>query len=93
MNSLGYLDYSVIFSLPEEQAAACFWSLFHKFSVRWLVAIELRFLPFEDFMNFIDDVRYAFFEEANVGPEIGGMVSFLSACPGRCRKPKVLIMF
>ena len=34
VKGLDCFDYSSIFSLPKEQAAACFWRLFHSFSVR-----------------------------------------------------------
>ena len=43
--------------------------------------------------HFFDDVRYAYLNEDNVGPEKGDMVSFLADCPELCHKPKVLTMF
>ena len=90
---LGRFDYAVVFHLPKEQVAACFGSLLHGFIVHGSVAKELRTIHFGEFLNFVDDVIYAYLDEGDVGLEVGDMISFLSGCPGLRYKSRTLTMF
>ena len=67
-------NYSVIFSLPKEQEAACFGSLFRSFSARGWFARKPGTLHVEKFLNFSDKVGYACLEADKVGPEVGVML-------------------
>ena len=52
VKNLGCFYYSVIFCLLQKQAAACFGSFFHSFSVLGWVANELRAVHREQLLHF-----------------------------------------
>ena len=78
---LDCFDYAVLFKLPKTVAVDCYQHLFQSFSSRGWVALELRNVHIDDYVDFIDDVRHVYLDELGVGPDVGDMVSFLSSCP------------
>ena len=83
---LACFDYSVLFKLPKTVAVDCYQHLFQSFSSRGWVARELRNVHIDDYIEFIDDVRHVYLDEAGVGPDVEDMVSFLSSCPQLSRR-------
>ena len=77
---LGCFDYSVIFCLPKEQAAGCFGSLFHSFSVLGWVAKDVRTVHVAEFLHFVENIRSANLDENISEPEVGDMLSLLPDC-------------
>ena len=74
-------DYTVVFKLPKTVAVDCYQNLFQSFSSRCWFARELRNVLFDDYVEFIDDVRHLYLDELGVGLAAEDMVSFLSSCP------------
>ena len=83
---LASFDYSVLFKLPKTVAVDFYQHLFQSFSSRGWVARELRNVHIDDYVDFIDDVRHVYLDELGVGPDIEGMVFFLSSCPELSRR-------
>ena len=79
-------DYGVLFKLPRTVAVDCFQHLFQSFGSRGWVNRELRNIPIDDFVEFVDNVRHVFLDELGVGPDVEDMVSFLSSCPELSRR-------
>ena len=78
---LACFDYSVLFTLPKDQAAECYSRLFYSFCVRgWLVK-ELRNILMDDYMEFVDDICFVYLDELHIGPKIEDMITFLSSSP------------
>ena len=78
---LACFDYSVLFTLPKNQAAECYSRLFHSFCVRGWLAKEIKNFHLEEYMEFIDDIRFVYLDELHIGPKIEDMITFLSSSP------------
>ena len=50
------------------------------------VAVDCYQQHIDDYIEFVDDVRYVYLDELGVGPDVGDMVSFLSSCPELSRR-------
>ena len=74
-------DYSVLFTLPRGQAMDCYARLFQSFSVRGCLAKELKNVYMDDYLEFVDDLRFVYLDELHIGPKIEDMVTFLSMSP------------
>ena len=74
-------DYSVLFTLPRGQAMDCYARLFQGFCVRGWLAKELRNVHMDDFLEFVDDLRFVYLDELHIGPKTEDMVTFLSLSP------------
>ena len=83
---LACFDYAVMFKLPKTVAVDCYQHLFQNFSSRGWVARELRNVHIDDYVEFIDDVRYVYLDELGNGPDVEDKVSFLSSCPELSRR-------
>ena len=81
------------FCYQNQQAASCYGCLFYSISAKGWVALELRTLYTEKFVELFDDLRYAFIDEDGHGPTVGEMVIFLCYCPVLCQREKILTMF
>ena len=68
-------DYSVLFTLPRGQAMDCYARLFQSFCVRGWLAKELQNVHMDDFLEFIDDLRFVFLDELHIGRKIEDMVT------------------
>ena len=55
---LACFDYSVLFTLPREQALDCYARLFQSFCVHGWLAKELKDVLMDDDVEFIDDPRF-----------------------------------
>ena len=51
-------DYSVLFTLPRGQAMDCYARLFQSFFVRGWLAKELKNVHMNDYLEFVDDLRF-----------------------------------
>ena len=60
--------------------------MFQSFSSRGWVARELRNVHIDDYVEFVDDVRYVYLDELCVGTAVEDIVSFLSSCPEFSRR-------
>ena len=78
---LACFDYSVLFTLPRGQAMECYARLFESFCVRHWLANELGNVHMDDYLEFIDDLRFVYLDEVNIGPKVEDMVTFLSSNP------------
>ena len=74
-------DYSVLFTLPRGQAMDCYARLFQSFCVRGWLAKELKNVHMDDYLEFVDDLRFVYLDELHSGPKIEDMVTFLSLSP------------
>ena len=79
--SLACFDYAVLFTMPKDQAAGCHLRSFHSFCVRGWLAKELKNIHMDDYMEFIDDIRFVCLDELHIGPKIEDMITFLSSSP------------
>ena len=70
-------DYAVLFTMPKDQAAGCYLRLLHSFCVRGWLAKELKNIHMDDYMEFIDDIRFVYLNELHIGPKIEDMITFL----------------
>ena len=93
INDLACSAYAVNFSLPKEQAAVFFSNVYHSFSVRRWVTEGLCRVHMEEYLQLIDDVRFAYVDEGGVDPELSNMISFLPLCPELVRKTRIMTMF
>ena len=71
-------DYSVLFTLPRGQAMDCYARLFQSFCVLGWLGKELKNVHMDDYLEFIDDLRFVYLDELHIGPKIEDMVTFLS---------------
>ena len=67
--------------MPKDQTAGCYSRLFHGFCVRWWLAKELKNIHMDDYLEFIDDLRFIYLDELHIGPAIEDMITFLSSSP------------
>ena len=77
---LACFEYAVVFKLPKNVAVDCYQHFFQSFSSRGWVARELRNVHIDEYVEFMDDVRHVYLDELGCGPDVEGMVSFLSSC-------------
>ena len=90
---LACFDYAVLFTMPKDQAAGCYSRLFHSFCVRgWLVK-ELKNIHMDDYMEFIDDIRFVYLDELHIGPQIEDMITFLSSSPELAKREQTAYVF
>ena len=76
---LARFDYSVLLTLPRGQAMDCHARLSQSLCARgWL---ELKNVYMDDYLEFIDDLRFVYLDELHIGPKIEDMVTFLSSSP------------
>ena len=78
---LACFDYSVLFTLPRGQAMDRYARLFQSFCVRGWLAKELRNVHMDDYLEFIDDLRFVYLDELHIRPKIEEMVTFLLSSP------------
>ena len=78
---LACFDFSVLFTLPRGKTMECYARLFQSFCVRVWLAKELKNVHMDDYLEFIDDLRFVYLDELHIGPKIEGMVTFLSSSP------------
>ena len=78
---LACFDYSVLFMLPRGQAKDCYGRLFQSFCVRGWLPRVLKNVHMDDYLEFIDDLRFVYLDERHIGPMIEDMVTFLASCP------------
>ena len=71
---LACFDYAVLFTMPKDQAAGCYSRLFYSFCVRGWLAKELQNIHMDDYMEFIDDIRFVHLDELHIGPKIEDMI-------------------
>ena len=76
---LACFDYAVLLTMPKDQSAGCYSCLFHNFCVRGWFAKELKNIHKDDYMEFIDVIRFVY--ELHFGPKIEDMITFLSSSP------------
>ena len=78
---LAWFDYSVVFTLPRGQAMDYYARLFQSFCFHSCLAKELKKVHMDDYLEFIDDLRFVYLDELHIGPEIEDMVTFSSSSP------------
>ena len=78
---LACFDYAVLFTLPKNQAAGCYSRLFHSFCVGGWLAKEIKNIHMDDYLKFVDDLRFVYLDELHIGRKIRDMVTFLSSSP------------
>ena len=78
---LACFDYSVLFTLPRGKAMECYARLFQSFCVRGWLAKELKNVHMDDYLEFIDDLRFVYLDKLHIGPKIEDMVTLLSLSP------------
>ena len=86
-------DYAVLFTMPKGQAAGCYSCFFHSFCVRGWLAKELKNIHMDDYMEFIDDIRFVYLDELHIGPKIEGMITFLSSSPELAKRERTSHVF
>ena len=59
----------------------CHARLFQTFCVRGGLAKELKNVHMDDYLEFIDDLRFVYLDELHNGPKFEDMVTFLSSSP------------
>ena len=74
-------DFSVLFTLPRGQAMDCYARIFQSFCVCGWLAKELRNVHMDDYLEFVDDLRFVYLDELHIGPKIEDMVTCLSLSP------------
>ena len=74
-------DYSLLFTLPKGQAMDCYARFFQSFCARGWLAKELKIVHMDDYLEFVDDLRFVFLDDLHIGPKIEDMVTFLSLSP------------
>ena len=90
---LACFDYAVLFTMPKGQVARCYLRLFHSFCVRRWLAKELKNIHMDDYMKFIDDVRFVYLDELHIGPKIEDMITFLSSSPELAKREQTAFVF
>ena len=55
--------------------------LFQSFCVGGWLAIELKNVHMDDYVEIIDDLRFVYLDELHIGPKIEDMVTILSSSP------------
>ena len=90
---LACFDYSVLFTLPRGQAMSCYARLFQSFYVRGWLPKELKIVHMDDYLEFIDDLRFVYLDERHIGPTIEDMVTFLSSSPELSKREYTAYVF
>ena len=90
---LACFDYVVLFTMPKRKAAGCYSRLIHSFCVRGWLAKELKNIHMDDFMEFIDDIRFVYLDELHIGPKIEDMITFLSSSPELAKRERTSHVF
>ena len=90
---LACFDYAVLVTMPKGQAARCYSRLFYSFCVRGWLAKELKNIYMDDYMEFIDDIRFAYLDELHICPKIEDMISFLSSSPELAKRERTSHVF
>ena len=90
---LACFDYAVLFTMPKGQTAGCYSRLFHSFCVRGWLAKELKNIHMDDYMEFIDDIRFVYLDELHIGPKIEDMITFLSSSPELAKRERMSHVF
>ena len=90
---LACFDYAVLFTMPKDQAARCYSRLFHSFCVRGWLEKELNNIHMDDYMEFIDDVRFVYLDELHFGPKIEDMITLLSSSPELAKREETAYIF
>ena len=62
-------------------------------SVCGWVAKEIRTVHIEEYLHFVNDLRFAYEDEDGVGPEVGDKISLLSGCPELSRETRTMTLF
>ena len=78
---LACFDYSVLFTLPKDQAVRCYSRLFQSFCFRDCLAKELKNIHKDDYNDFVDDLQFVFLDELHIGSEIEDMVTIMPSSP------------
>ena len=86
-------DYAVLFTMPKDQAAGCYSRLFHSFCARGWFARELKNIHTDDYMKFIDDIRFVYLDELHIGPTVEDMITFLSLSPELAKREQTFHVF
>ena len=90
---LACFDYAVLIRMPKDQAAGCYSLLFHSFCVRGCLAEELENIHMDDYMDFIDDIRFVYLDELHIGPKTEDMIAFLSSSPELAKREQTFHVF
>ena len=85
--------YAVLFTMPKDQAASYYSRLFHSFCVRGWLSKELRNIHMDDYMEFIDDIRFVYLDELHIGPKSEDMITFLSSSPELAKREQTSHVF
>ena len=90
---LACFDYAVLFSMPKDQAAGCYSRLLHSFCVCGWLAKELKNIHMDDYMEFIEDIRFVYLDELHIGPKIEAMITFLPSSPELAKREETAHIF
>ena len=90
---LACFDYAVLFTMPKNQAAGCYLRFFYSFCVRGWLARQLKNIHMDDYMEFIDDIRFVYLDELHFGPTIEDMITFLSSSPDLAKREQTFHVF
>ena len=69
-------DYSTLFVLPQPHAIECYRQPFQSFSSRGSLAKEIKNVLLDDYVEFVDDLRYVYQGNMNSGPMLDDIVIF-----------------
>ena len=83
---LACFDFTVLHKLSKNVAVDCYQHKNQSFNSRDWVARQLRNVDMDDYVEFLDDVRYVYLDELGVGPAMEDMISFLSKYPELSRR-------
>ena len=86
-------DYSVLFTLPRGQSMDCYARLFPSFCVCGWLPKELKNVHMDDYLEFIDDLRFVYLDERHIGPTIEDIVTFLSSSPELSKRRYTAFVF
>ena len=86
-------DYTVLFARPKDQAAGCYSRLFHSFCVRGWLAKELKNIQMDEYIEFVDDLRFFYLDELHIGPKIEDGKIVLSSSPDLAKREHTSYVF
>ena len=72
---------------------SCYARLFQSFCVRGWLPKELTNMHMDDYLEFIDDLRFVYLDERHLGPTIEDMVTFLSSSPELSKREYTAYVF
>ena len=78
---LACFDFPVLFTLPRGQDMDCYARSFQIFCVLGWLAKELKKVHMDDYLEFIDNLRFPNLDELHIGPKIEDIVTILSSSP------------